>query len=243
MKANNLIGRDPALAAIMGALGGGSSDIGTDFGSEFGLDVHDDELMGDYDDDDDLGDDDDDDWGEDDDDYVGASRRRRSRGRGRGLPRVSRRTIAKLFQSRRRTQSRERILNPNRNSNLKVERYAFTISQAITLGTAVTFTTLTGQPDTTIRPQRVSMNAPTPMFAFIQEIKVANVSVTVGTGLEDAFNYNALGVGQSLDMPTLSPANKATVLGSYSGFVPPGFAGGTATNFSVSFRGPSSVVA
>jgi hypothetical protein len=141
------------------------------------------------------------------------------------------------------THRRAAMLEPNKGSTIKIEKYAFPLSNSITLGTAVAFTTLTGQPDTSIRPQRVTCNAPSPMFAFFQEIKVANVSVTIGAGLEDAWDYNALGVGQSLDMPTLSPANRATVLGSYSGFVPPGFVGGTATTFTVTFKGPATLAA
>jgi len=94
----------------------------------------------------------------------------------------------------------------------------------------------TGQPDTNIRPQRCTMNAPQPGFATIAEIKVANVSVSVG-GTQDAFDYSALGVGQSLDMPTLTPANRATVLGNYTGFVPPGYVGGAPYTFCASFKG------
>ncbi len=134
------------------------------------------------------------------------------------------------------------LLEPNKGSSIKVERYSFTIDQNITLGTTVALN-MTGQPDTTIRPQTVTMNAPTPMFATISTIKVANVSVTVGPGNEDAFNYNANGWGRSLDMPTLSPANRATVVGSYTGFVPPGFVAATAVSFNASFKGPASIVA
>ena len=225
--ANKLAMRDPALAALLGVVAvKDNSDFGGDFGADFG--------------DDDMGDDDmgDDDYGSDDDlgaDFGAAVVRRPSQA---ALVKLARQRKAALSKGA----ARNRLLNPNAGSALKVEKYAFTISQAITLGTAAAFTTLTGQPDTTIRPQRVSMNAPTPMYAFVQEIKVANVSVTIGTGLEDAFNYNANGVGQQLDMPTLSPANKATVLGSYTGYIPPGFVGATATYFSVSFRGPSTIV-
>lgn len=228
--------RDPALAAIMGAI------TGTNFGveprrggrsvSSFGDEYGDDPFGAD-----DVGDDYGAEFGDDYGAEFGAA----------ALARPTPAAAAAAWRAKRAqmaaTARRGRILEPNKGSAVKVEKYAFSISQTITLGTAVSFTTLTGQPDTTIRPQRVSMNAPSPMFAFVQEIKVANVSVTIGSGLEDAWNYNALGVGQALDMPTLSPANRATVLGSYSGFVPPGFVGGTSTTFSVTFKGPSSIVA
>jgi hypothetical protein len=222
--------RDPALAALLGALPGSNFGTESDFGAEFGDDVGDD--MGD-----DMGDDYGAEFGDDYGAEFGAAALTKP------SPQAALAAWRALRAKRGMTQHRGRLLEPNKGSAVKVERYAFTISQAITLGVATAFTTLTGQPDTTIRPQRVTMNAPTPMFAFIQEIKVANVSVTVGSGLEDAFNYNANGVGASLDMPTLSPANRATVLGAYTGFVPPGFVGGTPVNFSVSFRGPASIVA
>jgi hypothetical protein len=141
------------------------------------------------------------------------------------------------------TSKRAMLLSPNANSTAKVERYSFTVSEEIELGNDSTFTDLSDQPDTTIRPQVVTMNAPTPMFAFVNNIKMANVSITVGSGEEDAYNYNANGWGKSLDMPTLSPSNRATINGRYTGYLPPGFVGGTVVPFSVNFKGPASIVA
>ena len=140
------------------------------------------------------------------------------------------------------TGRREMLLEPNKGSAVKIERYSFGINTTITLGVVGAALTLTGQPDVNIRPQRVIMNAPSPGFAIIDEIKVANVSVTVGVQ-EDAFNYSALAQNSHLDMPTLSPANRATVLGEMTGFVPPGFTGGTSYLFTTSFQGPASVIA
>jgi hypothetical protein len=140
------------------------------------------------------------------------------------------------------TGRREMLLEPNKGSAVKIERYSFGINTTITLGVVGAPLTLTGQPDVNIRPQRVIMNAPSPGFAIIDEIKVANVSVTVGVQ-EDAFNYSALAQNSHLDMPTLSPANRATVLGEMTGFIPPGFTGGTTYLFTTSFQGPASVIA
>lgn len=233
--------RDPALAALMGAgvfAGGAQSDFGRDF--EFGYDEPD--FTGE--DDDDFGysaafaGDDDDDWGEDDDDF-GASPRRRQR---RPAPRAAMAAWKKLRAAKANTGRRVRMLEPNHQSTVKVERYSFSISQTLVLGTGSGIA-MTGQPDTTIRPQRLTINAPSPMFAEITEIKVANVSVSVGPGAEDAYFYNPLGQGMSLDMPTLSPANRATILGTYTGFVPPGFVGGTTVTLSASFKGPAAIVA
>lgn len=228
--ASLLARRDPASLAILGLA---PSTFGSQFAGEFG---------------DDYGDDYGDDVGDiaaeigaEFGDEVGAAVARRVARKSAPNPQaMAAWNKAKMEQAR--SQRRASILNPNAGSQVKVERYAFSMSQPIVIGTGVALA-ITDQPATTIRPQRVTMNAPSTNFAFIHEIKVANVSVTVGSGAEDAFNYNAQGVGQSLDMPTLSPANRATVLGTYSGYVPPGFIAGMATNFTVTFRGPASVIA
>jgi hypothetical protein len=231
--AQQLALRDPALAALMGVIGTGANSFGaeSDFGAEYVDDMGEDDYGAEFGDDDDYG------------AEFGAAAKGAIK-----VPRpASQAQLVSLWKNvhaKKAVQSRrEMLLEPNKGSSIKIEKYAFTVSQAITLGTAVAFTTLTGQPDTSIRPQRLTCNAPTPMFAFLQEIKVANVSVSVGSGLEDAYNYNANGVGQHLDMPTLSPANRMTILGSYTGYVPPGFVGGSAVFFSATVKGPASIVA
>lgn len=208
--------RDPALATLMGAIEG--SDFGSEMGYEFGFDDH----MG-Y-------------FGDDYGDVYGAEA-------AAAVPPPH--VAAKLWQKHRAdsgvTERRARLIEPNKGSKIKVERYSFAVNQTLTLGTAVALSA-SGQPDTNIRPQRVTMNAPSVGFCTISEIKVANVSVTVG-GTSDAYEYSAVGVGQSLDMPTLTPANRATVLGNYTGYVPSGFSGGASFTFCCSFKGPASIVA
>jgi hypothetical protein len=149
----------------------------------------------------------------------------------------------KMARSKARASQRELLLEPNKDSHVKIERYSFSVSTTVTLSTAAALTGLSGSPATNIRPQRVSMNAPAPGFATIDDIKVANVSVLVG-GEEDAYGFNANGVGQQLDMPTLTPANKLSVSGSYSGLLPSGgYVTATPFKFIASFRGPASIVA
>jgi len=208
--------RDPAAAALVGAINGadfGSDEYGDDYGYDFG------------------------------DDYAFAADPSPVAIAKPVAPPAH--VAAQLWAAHKKktahTESRQRLIEPNKGSAVKIERYSFAINQTLTLGTAVALN-MSGQPDTNIRPQRVTMNAPSPGFATVAEIKVANVSVTVG-GTSDAWDYNSLGVGQSLDMPTLTPANRATVLGNYSGFVPPGFVGGSAYTFCCSFKGPASIVA
>ncbi len=214
--------RDPALAALLGL-----SALETDFGMEFG----------DEDDDDDI-----DEYGAEfgDEDDMGA--RLKLPGFRQLRPPSSQQLVAnwqqrqaRLMQARRRSA----MLDPNRGSGLKVERYVFPLSQTITIGTAVALT-LTGSPDCTFRPQRFTMVVPTAGFATITSIRMANVNVSIGPGTLDAFQFNSNGVGQSMDMPTLSPANRATINGNYTGFLG-GFANGTSFIMSASFVGPSSL--
>lgn len=239
----NLALRDPALAAFCGILTGAdfgvlpSSDA--NFGAEFGDD---------YGGEDDYGAEFGDDWGTEDADMAAAfgaapsprpSPVRQVFPAKRGGPVTA--AAAAKWAAQSRTAARARLLEPNKGSAVKIERYSFSINQDITLGVPVALN-MSSQPDTTIRPQRVSMNAPSPGFATVTEIKVANLSVTVG-GIGDAFEYNANGVGQSLDMPTLSPASRASVRGNYTGFTPPGFVPASAYLFVASFKGPASIVA
>jgi len=225
----NLALRDPALAALMGAIDG--SDFGSDDDESFGMGHYGFEFGG----------------FEFGDDYGAEPDHRqfkRPQGGGGAMvpaPQVAAALWAKHVKQTAHTENRQRLIEPNRGSATKVERYQFSVNQALVLGVAAALSA-SGQPDTNIRPQRVTMNAPAPGFATISEIKVANVSVTVG-GTADAFDFGANGVGQSLDMPTLSPANRATVLGNYTGFVPPGYVGGAAYLFCASFKGPATIVA
>lgn len=140
------------------------------------------------------------------------------------------------------SQRRAALLEPNKHSDVKVERYSFTLSTPITIGTTLAFT-LQGNPSVDIRPQRVCTNVPGPNFVFLNLIQVANVVVTVGTGLEDANDYASNAVGTILDLPTLSTQTPARVTGTYTGFVPPAYVGGSASNFCTSFKGWANIVA
>jgi hypothetical protein len=140
---------------------------------------------------------------------------------------------------------RARLLDPNEHSRLKIERYSFSLSPALsfTIGlvnAAATFEA-TLQPNTRIRAQRVLANVPTVNFVLLSTLQIANVNVFVGT-TEDAFTYAATGQGVMLDLPTLDPANRATVAGNYTGLVPTGFAAEFPFQFIVTFQGPSTMV-
>jgi hypothetical protein len=135
------------------------------------------------------------------------------------------------------------LLDPNMHSDVKIERYTFSLNQVLTMttGTSVAIY-MDDQPDTALRPQRVLTNSPAPGVFLLTEIKVANVSVTVGN-IEDAWFYAATSQGVILDMPTLSPANKAKVFGTFTGLVPSPYSSGQSYTFIVAFQGPSTMAA
>lgn len=138
-------------------------------------------------------------------------------------------------------ESRLRLLEPNRGSELKVERYTFGIVAYCTLTVPGNLGN-SNSPDVNFRPQRVTMNVPSPGFILITDARVANVSFVVG-GNVDAWQFNANAVGESLDVPTLTPANRATWTGLYTGLVPTPLSGSGSYTVIMAFTGPASIVA
>lgn len=139
------------------------------------------------------------------------------------------------------TASRTFLLDPNRDSKVKVERYSFSFSPPtpLTLGTSSDMGgSFTQQPSTSIKGQRVIMNAPIPGFVTVDTLQVANVNVFVGT-TEDAFTYFAGAQGVMLDLPRLDPQNRATANGFYTGALPAGYTSGMQFQFIITLQGPS----
>jgi hypothetical protein len=141
------------------------------------------------------------------------------------------------------TRHRELVLEPNKGSDVKIERYSFPLAQALVLGTPAAFTTLTGTPSVYIRSQRVTTNAPAYNFAFLTGIQTGNVNAIVGAAGEDAAGYNAGAFDSHLDLPTLAPGIPLVVSGNYTGFVPATYTGGNPFLFTISFKGPASMTA
>ena len=98
------------------------------------------------------------------------------------------------------------------------------------------------QPAVTLRPQRLITNAPSVGFVLFTSIQVANVAITVGQST-DAFSYSPSAFHSFIDAPTLSPANKATLTGTYTGTAPPPLSSGDAFIFVSTFQGPATIVA
>jgi hypothetical protein len=149
--------------------------------------------------------------------------------------------VAAAWNAVKATKSRQAVLEPNAGSSAKIQRYGFAVNQALTIGTAVAVAA-GGNPETHFRPQRITINTPGVGFMTVDAIKVANVGVLVG-GTHDAFDFSALGVGQSLDVPTISPANRINVTGAYTGTAPLPLVNAAAFTLCVSFKGPANMVA
>jgi hypothetical protein len=139
------------------------------------------------------------------------------------------------------TKSRQAVLEPNAGSSSKIQRYGFAVNQDITLATPVAISA-SGNPETHFRPQRITVNVPGPGMIHLTAIKVANVGVLVG-GIADAYDFSPLGVGQALDVPTISPANRINVTGDYTGTVPLPLTGVGAFKVAIAFKGPATMVA
>jgi hypothetical protein len=153
--------------------------------------------------------------------------------------------VAAAWNAVKQTKARQAVLEPNAGSSSKIQRYGFAVNQDIVIGTAQALGTggaLGGNPETHFRPQRITVNAPSVGFITLDSIKVANVGVLVG-GTHDAFDFSSVGVGQSLDVPTISPANRINVAGTYTGTAPLPLVAQSAFKVCVSFKGPANMVA
>jgi hypothetical protein len=219
--------RDPALAAFTGAISGSDFGSNAGFGDEYG-------------------------YGEDGDDELGFGD-----DAGYGFGAAAAHPVVARAMTRRPTQqqaaaawqklnvkhaigkSRAMKLDPNADSSIKVERYSFSLADALVIGTASTLTSNMSQsPSTAFRPQVMTANVPAPGFVLATGIAVANVLVAVG-GTTDLWNYSAGAWGRDLDLPTLDPSQKLSITGSYTGFIPPGYLAAAAFTLSVSFNGPA----
>jgi hypothetical protein len=228
---NALIRRDPAAAALMGAMPRGS-DFGHDFSADFG-DFG--SAMGDE-----YGDDmsDDTDYGTD----FGARRAPAARPHPAALVAAHKHMMKKNA----RKNSRALLLDPNMDSELKVERYSFSVNVTDpatglppVLGTSSSLSG-TNTPDTHIKPSRITLNVPTPALVLVNEIKVGNVAGTVG-GIGDGFEYSVLGVGIGVTLPRMTPSTKASFLGAFTTFVPPGFVPGNSFPLVMTIKGASTL--
>ncbi len=224
--------RDPARAALLGVI------IGTDFGAppQAFTPGDDDDDYGSYG----FGDDAGDEYG-----FGAAAKHHRAAAQGvSAKPHPA--AVAKVWHEHhaRKAHASSRLmrLDPNLGSDIKIEKYVMTMSQAFVLGTGGAFdTNLAQSPSTDFRPKILTFNVPTPGLAYMTSIAAANVLGSIGTGSEDCYSYNANAWGRDLDLPTLTPSNKLIIGGSFGTFVPPGYVNGASFTLSVSVKGPANL--
>ena len=130
---------------------------------------------------------------------------------------------------------RELLLDPNKYSRLKVERYSFTLIQAFAFATADDLNT-TLQPACKMRPDRIVTNIPIPFMMELDTLQVSNVNVLIGSG-EDAWTYNPQAQNVVLQLPTVEPAFRVTLTGFYTGVYPSGYQNGNPFNFRTGLQG------
>jgi hypothetical protein len=132
---------------------------------------------------------------------------------------------------------RDLTVDPNRYSHVKVQGYSFSLTQQLTLNAPQGFLQ-TLQPNAKIRPTRMFANVMWPGFVTLSSVQVANVSVLLGA-TDDSYNYSPLAQGTVNNFPTLDTSTRATMSGDYTGFVPPGYANGFNFLFTLTFQGPA----
>lgn len=135
------------------------------------------------------------------------------------------------------TEERLMLLDPNCGSTEKIGRYTFSLNQQLVLGVPEAIT-ITNNPTTDIKPEKLIFNAPAFNFALISVLQIGNVSVIIG-GFEDAANYGPTALGVHVSMPLLRTSNRAQVTGEYTGLAPAPYTSGAEYSFTLTLQGPA----
>ncbi len=232
MNSRDLAMRDPALAALVGAIGGSNFGSDASFGADFGADMHGDFGA---------------DFGADMHGDFGAD----MHGFGADAPvaTVPAPTAQQAMQlwhqhhaAKSDTNKRVKHLFPNAGSTVQIEEFSFplnpTVNPVFGVASAVN---MTNNPDVTIRPQRIVFNTPSLGLYILTEVKTANVGCLVGgAGTQDAGMFGPNSVGVRLSCPTLTPQNRLSILGNWTALVPAGgFVNGVAYPLGATCIGPA----
>jgi hypothetical protein len=145
-------------------------------------------------------------------------------------------------------------LRPNEGSPVAVERYALAVFAANVDGSphyldngemGTKFLSGTQKPDAYFRPQRATTNVPAPGMIIVTSAKIANITF-MGSPV-DAWMWNANARDEQLDLPTVTPADKATFAATYFGgltfnhAIPNHLSDDSTWLFIVSFTGPATI--
>jgi hypothetical protein len=122
------------------------------------------------------------------------------------------------------TRKRVALLNPNENSDVKIEAYVFSlvpsqfaVGVGLQWGQANGFTAFKN-PQVAFRAERLFVNVAGPGLAYLNTIQAANVNAQIGS-IADAFSFSPLAVGSKISLPTLPPQNTMQVTGTWSAHV------------------------
>jgi hypothetical protein len=135
------------------------------------------------------------------------------------------------------TAKREMLIHPNKHSKIKVQGYSFSLNADLTLGTPSSFDE-TLQPNAMTRPKRMVTNIHVPAMVKLSSVQIANVNVLIGE-YDDAFIYEPSSFGLETEFPTLDTSTRATMTGSYSGYIPKDYDKDFPFTFVLTFQGPS----
>ena len=144
-----------------------------------------------------------------------------------------------ILRERYHTAKRDLLLHPNRWSKVKVQGYSFSLNAKLVMGTeAAIHRTL--QPNVMIRPKRMVTNVHVPAMVTLSSVQVANVNVLIGES-DDAYIYGPNSFGLENEFPTLDTSTRATMTGSYSGYVPNHYDKDYPFTFVLTFQGPAAL--
>ena len=116
----------------------------------------------------------------------------------------------------------------------KTEAGSFEVEAVVRLGTPSDIY-IRRSPDDVFRAREVQMNAPCAGLISIEALKVGNISILCP--FDTAFDASKFAVKTEIDVPTITPANAAILIGSYSGKVPEGMKADDEWKFVVRFDG------
>jgi hypothetical protein len=123
------------------------------------------------------------------------------------------------------TATRIGLLNPNENSDIKVEKYVFSLNPTIFSNGADSLVfgipngwTAFKNPQVVFRATNLAINVPCPGLVYVENLQAANLNGQIGS-VADGYLF-AAPHGKEVSLPTLPPQNTMQVQGTWSNHVP-----------------------
>lgn len=130
----------------------------------------------------------------------------------------------RMSERERATHERVALLDPNRNSDIKIERYVFSLNPVqFSQGEGLKWGVLNGwtafkSPQVPFRAERLVLNVPIRGLVYLNTIQAANINAQIG-GIADAYSFNA-NSQNAISLPVLLPQNTMQVAGTWTNVVP-----------------------